>query len=63
MSVARHTGAPTSVINAYPMHIPMVSNVAGKSLIRSRRSVQNTTNARMLTFIPETTSTWYVPER
>ncbi len=55
ISVARQTGAPTSVRNAYATHEPTVSKVAGTSLNCMRRSVQKTTNARMLTFIPDTT--------
>jgi len=63
MRNARHTGGPTFVTNAYPVHSKTVRTLAAVSPNRNRRITQNTTNARMLTFIPDTTRMWYVPDR
>ncbi len=57
ISAARHTGGPTPTTNAYANETTTVAMAATAGSTRNWRSVQKMANARMLRFIPETTST------
>ena len=63
ISTARMIGAPISHRYAYPRDSATVVRDAARLPSLSRRNSQKTTNARMPTFIPETTRMWYTPVR